>query len=155
MRFSRIVKCSSRDRARKHIPQIARICRLLRIIRAGGASIQCQENRRFSPRRFQLTMRPSTDKGAFLVRTLDPKVGDSPLMASMSSWKANLDGTLHIVWSTGYVGYDVRLSGSGPELRGTAHYFTDTDPTDTDPLPRINHDTAVVAQRVGCKESEK
>jgi len=104
----------------------------------------------FLPRRFQLTMRPSTDKGAFVVRTLDPKVGDSSLMASMSSWNANLDGTLHIVWNTGYVGYDVRLSGSGPELRGTAHYFTDTDP-----LPRINRDVAVVAQRVGCKESEK
>ena len=102
------------------------------------------------PRRFQLTMRPSTDNGAFLVRILDPKVADSSLMASMSSWNANLDGTIHIVWSTGYVGYDVRLSGSGPELRGTAHYFTDTDP-----LPRTNRDTAVVAQRVGCKKSEK
>lgn len=95
-------------------------------------------------------MRPSTDKGAFVVRTSDPKVGDSSLMASMSSWKANLDGTLHIVWSTGYVGYDVRLSDSGLELRGTGHHFTDTDP-----LARINRDMAVVAQRVGCKESEK
>jgi hypothetical protein len=102
------------------------------------------------PRRFQLTVRPSTNKDAFLVRTLDPKIGDSSLMASMSSWNANLDGTLHIVWNTGYVGYDVRLSGSGPELRGTAHYFTDTEP-----FPRTNRDMAVVAQRVGCKESEK
>ena len=27
--------------------------------------------------------------------------------------------------------------------------------TDTDPLPRTNRDTAVVAKRVGCKESER
>ena len=103
----------------------------------------------YFPRRFQLTMRPSTDKHAFVVRTLDPKVEDSSLMASMSSWNA-LDGTLRIVWSTGYVGYDVHLSGSGTELRGTAHYFTDTEP-----FPRTNRDTTVVAERVGCKESEK
>jgi hypothetical protein len=104
----------------------------------------------FLPRRFQLTMRPSTVKDTFVVRTLDPKVGDSSLIASMSSWNVNLDGTLRIVWNTGYVGYDVRVTGSGPELRGTAHFFTDTDP-----LPRTNRDRAVVARRVGCKESEK
>jgi hypothetical protein len=104
----------------------------------------------FLPRRFQLTIRPSTNKGGFVARNLDSKAGDSSLMVLLSSWNTNLDGTLHIVWSTGYVGYDIHLSGSGAELRGTAHYFTDTDP-----LPRTNRDTAVVAQRVGCKESER
>jgi hypothetical protein len=102
------------------------------------------------PRRFQLVMRPSADKVGFAVRTLDPKVADSSLMASMSSWNANLDGTLRIVWSTGYVGYGVRLKRSGPELRGTAHYFTDTDP-----FPPTNRDLSAVAQRVECKVSEK
>ena len=102
------------------------------------------------PRRFQLVMRPSADKDGFAVRTLDPKVADSSLMASMSSWNANLDGTLSIVWSTGYVGYSVRLKRSGTELRGTAHYFTDTDP-----FPPTNRDSSVVAQRVECKVSEK
>lgn len=101
------------------------------------------------PRRFQLVMRPS-DKDGFAVRTLDPKVADSSLMASMSSWNANLDSTLRIVWSTGYVGYSVRLKRSGPELRGTAHYFTDTDP-----FPPTNRDLSAVAQRVECKVSEK
>ena len=104
----------------------------------------------FLPRRFQLTIRPSSTKDGFVARNLDSKVGDSSLMASMSSWNANLDGTLHIVWNTGYAGYDIHLSGSGAEFRGTAHYFTDTEP-----FPRTNRDTAVVAQRVGCKESEK
>ena len=62
-------------------------------------------------------------------------------MASMSFWNVNVDGTLHIVWSTDYVGWTVRLSGSGPELRGSAHYFTDTDP-----FPPTSRDIAVVAQ---------
>lgn len=103
------------------------------------------------PRRFELTLRPSTDKGAFVVRDLDAKAGDSSLMASLSSWNTGVDRTVHLVWSYGYVGYDLRLRRAGSELLGgTAHYFTDTDP-----LPRNNRDTKVVAQRVGCKESEK
>ena len=81
------------------------------------------------------------DKDGFVVRTLNPKVADSTLMASMSFWNVNVDGTLHIVWSTDYVGWTVRLSGSGPELRGSAHYFTDTDP-----FPPTSRDIAVVAQ---------
>jgi hypothetical protein len=104
----------------------------------------------FLPRRFELTTRPSSSKGAFVARNLDSKVADSSLMSSMSSWNANLDGTVHIVWSTRYVGYDIQLGGSGTELRGTAHYFTDTDP-----FPRTNRNTPVVAQRVACKESGK
>jgi hypothetical protein len=102
------------------------------------------------PRRFQLTIRPSSTKDGFVARDLDSKVGDLSLMSSMSSWNANPDGTLHIVWNTGYVGYDIVLSGSGAEFRGTAHFFTDTEP-----FPRTNRNTAVVAQRVGCKESGK
>ena len=104
----------------------------------------------FLPRRFQLIMRSSGNKDGFVVRDLDSIAWDSSMMALMSFWNTNLDGTLHIVWSTGYVGYDVHLSGTGPELRGTADYFTDTDP-----LPRTKRETAIVAQRVGCKKSEK
>jgi hypothetical protein len=102
------------------------------------------------PKRFQLMMRTATNKDGFVARDLDSKAWDSSMMALLSFWNTNLDGTLHIVWSTGYVGYDVPLSGSGPELRGTAHYFTDTNP-----LLRTNRDTAIMAQRVGCKESAK
>lgn len=101
----------------------------------------------FLPRRFQLTMRPSINKGTWFVRPLDAKIQGS-LMSLISSWHTTLDGTLHIDWTTGYVGYEVRLNGSGGELRGTAHYFTDTDP-----LPRINRDRPVVVRRVSCKES--
>ena len=102
------------------------------------------------PSRFQLVMRASAGKDGFIVRIPGPKVADSSLMATLSFWKANLDGTLHIVWSTGYVAWAVGLSGSGPELRGTAHYFTDTDPS-----PPTNRDVAVAAQRVGCTEPAK
>jgi hypothetical protein len=102
------------------------------------------------PRRFELTIRPSTIKGTFVARNLDSKAGDSSLMSWMSSWNANLDGTLHIVWNTGYAGYDLRLSGSGAEFRGTAHFFTDTEP-----FPYTDRNTPVVAQRVACKESGK
>jgi hypothetical protein len=62
----------------------------------------------------------------------------------MSFWNANLDGSLHIVWSTGYVGHDIQLNGSGAEFRGTAHYFTNTEP-----FPRTNRNTAVVSNGLG------
>src|SRR4029077_8469162 len=70
----------------------------------------------FLPKRFELTISPSSSKGAFVARNPDSKVGDTSMLSWMSSWNANLDGTLHIVWSTGYVGYDIQLGGSGTEL---------------------------------------
>lgn len=125
-------------------------CYELRVVGENQSKASNPKKNDLLPKRFELTLRPSTDKGAFVVRNLDSKAWDSSLMASLSSWNTGVDRTVHLVWSTGYVGYDVRLRRSGSELRGTAHYFTDTDP-----LPRNNRDTAVVAQRVGCKEPEK
>jgi hypothetical protein len=70
-------------------------------LHAAGAHPTKAKNPDFLPSQFQLVMRPSADKDGFIVRTLDPKVADSSLIATLSFWKANLDGTLHIVWSTG------------------------------------------------------
>ena len=71
-------------------------------------------------------------------------------LSMLSSWHLNSDGTLHVVWSTGYVGYHIQLGGTGTELRGTARYFTDTDPVP--PGPRT---VKVVVQRAECKDSQK
>ena len=105
----------------------------------------------FLPRRFQLTTRPSTEN-TFVARNLDSKVRWD--LSILSSWHLNNDSTLRVVWSTGFVGYDMQLSGSRAELRGTAHYFTDTDPYPPDPRTNRNSMTVVV-QRAECKDSEK
>ena len=101
----------------------------------------------FLPRRFQLTTRPSIED-TFVARNLDSQVRWD--LSMLSSWHLNSDGTVHVVWSTGYVGYHIQLGGTGTELRGTARYFTDTDPVP--PGPRT---VKVVVQRAECKDSQK
>lgn len=64
------------------------------------------------------------------------------------------DGYLQIAWSTGYVGYGVKLGWSEGSYRGTAHYWTDTDPQPLD-LFTTRNSTAVHVDRVECKDSEK
>jgi hypothetical protein len=93
----------------------------------------------FLPTRFQLTTR--TIKDGFAVRNLDSNVHwDLPL----SSWTVSDAGKLGIVWSTGFVGWNIQLSKSGTNLRGTAQFFTDTPPD-------WNHPVSVVAHPVDCK----
>jgi hypothetical protein len=49
-------------------------------------------------------------------------------------------------WSTGFVGWDILLSKSGANLRGTTHYFTDTDDPNKPSGP-----LTVVAHSVDCE----
>jgi hypothetical protein len=95
----------------------------------------------FLPKRFQLTTQPFKPKW-FVARNLDAKVREG---LPLSSWNVKDDGRLEIVWSTGFVGWDIELGGSGANLRGTARYFTDTDPHPSDPIK-------VAAHSVGCKD---
>jgi hypothetical protein len=104
------------------------------------------------PRRFVLTARAyahsTSAKKNFVPRNLDAKVRwDLPL----PSWIAKDDGTLQIIWSTGYVGWDIHLSKSGSELRGRAHYFTDTDSNFPEVLTPVNS-LPVVVHKTECKE---
>jgi hypothetical protein len=108
------------------------------------------------PTRFQLTGDPfpsHTDSAGkiFVARNLDSKI---PWDLSLSSWTVTDDGYLHIIWSTGYVGYGMQLSRSKGSFRGTAHYWTDTDPLPLD-LFTTRNSTAVHVNRVECKDSEK
>jgi hypothetical protein len=108
------------------------------------------------PRRFELTTRAysSSTKKRFVLRNLDSKVRwDLPL----SSWTARDDGTVQIVWSTGFVGWDVHLNKSGSEIRGWARYFTDTDSNFPEVLnlPEVltpANSLPVVAHKMECKE---
>jgi hypothetical protein len=108
------------------------------------------------PKRFLLTShsfpyhKDSAGK-IFKARSLDPKIRwDLPL----SSWTVTDDGYLQISWSTGYVGYRVKLGWDKGSYRGTAHYWTDTDPLPLDSFTTRNP-AAVHAHRVECKDSEK
>jgi hypothetical protein len=76
------------------------------------------------PKRFELTTRPIEE--GFAVRNLDSKVRSN---LPLSSWNVKDKGKIEIVWSTGYVGWNIQLSGSGTNLRGTADYFTDAGPS--------------------------
>jgi hypothetical protein len=60
----------------------------------------------------------------------------------------NPDGSLDIVFSTGFVGWNLQMTGSQTDLRGTGRHFTDTDlhPSDS---------RRVFAHTVNCKEPEK
>jgi len=104
------------------------------------------------PRRFLLTTgRPvvcSVDsvKECFVARNLDPKVHWD--YSTLSSWSAKDDGTLQIVWTTGFVGYDIQLTKSGTEFRGTAHYLTDTPPD-------LRVALTVIVRRAECKDEMK
>lgn len=101
------------------------------------------------PTRFQLTLqldRPIKER-RFVAQNLDSKVH----YYLTSGWKANSDGTLDLFWGTGFVGYTIQLTGSARELRGTALYWTDTDPI---PPVQTNRNTVtVVANRVECRAS--
>ena len=102
------------------------------------------------PRRFELTTRArsSSSKKRFVAQNLDPKVRWD---LSLSSWVAKDDGTVQIVWSTGFVGWDIQLSKSGSELRGRTHYFTDTDSNFPEVLTPANS-LPVVAHKTECKQ---
>jgi len=108
------------------------------------------------PNRFLLTSHPfpyhkDSAGQIFTARSLDPKMRwDLPL----SSWTVTDDGYLQIIWSTGYVGYGVKLGWSKGSYRGTAHYWTDTDPQPLD-LFTTRNSTAVHVDRLECKGSEK
>jgi hypothetical protein len=108
------------------------------------------------PKRFLLTSQPfryhkeSAEK-IFAARNLDPKIRWD---LSLSSWTVTDDGYLKIVWSTGYVGYGVKLGWNKGSYRGTAHYWTDTDQLPLD-LFTTRNSTVVRVDRVECKDSEK
>lgn len=108
------------------------------------------------PKRFRLTSQPfpyHTDSAGkiFVARNLDSKIRWD---LSLSSWTVTDDGYIQITWSTGYVGYGIRLGWSKGSFRGTAHYWTDTDPLPLD-LFTTRNSTAVHVDRVKCKDSEK
>ena len=99
------------------------------------------------PMRFELTL--SLDplrKGWLKARNLDPQVRYRMVG---SSWNIDSRGVLLLDWSTGYVGYNIQLTGSAEHLRGRAHWWTDTGP-----LPGFNpiSDWYVEASRFACKE---
>lgn len=79
------------------------------------------------PRRFRLS------RGAHVYVTPEKNFvqqdsGSNEFWSSeLSSWNATDRDTLQVIWSTGFIGWDIRLNKSRSELRGWAHYFTDTD----------------------------
>lgn len=127
-------------------------CYVLRVVAQHRAM-----NRNYDvlPKRFLLTSHPFADKDSagkvFTARSLDPKIRFD---LSLSSWTVTHDGYLQIIWSTGYVGYGVKLGWSEGAYRGTAHYWTDTDPQRLD-LFTPRNSRAVRVDRVECKDSEK
>jgi hypothetical protein len=88
------------------------------------------------PTRFQLTTRAANH--GFLVRNIDARVREE---LPLSFWNVKGDGKIEIVWSTGFVGWKIRLNG---DLRGMAGFFTDTP-------PQPSGDVAVVIHAVDCK----
>ena len=99
------------------------------------------------PLRFELTINlDPLRRGWLTARNLDPHVRYELIG---SSWTVDSHGVLRLDWSTGYVGYNIQLSGSAEHLRGMAHWWTDTGP-----LPGFNPvtDWSVVANRFACKE---
>jgi len=102
------------------------------------------------PTRFQLTLQFDLKNGkkGFVARNLDSRVH----YFLMSSWNANSDGSLDLSWSTGFVEYRIRLAGPAAELRGTANYWTDTDPYPHD-MGTNRNSVTVVAHRVVCQDS--
>ena len=94
------------------------------------------------PRRFQLTLERARTRGALVAKRLD-----SGVLASRN-WRVTRNGSIEIspseVWVTN--GWFIQLSRSGrsgPEFRGTAHYWTDTG--DGRPI-------GVVGHKVECRE---
>ncbi len=64
----------------------------------------------------------------------------------LTGWNVTDEGKVEIAWSTGFVGWVILLSKSGANLRGTAHYFTDTDDPNKPSRP-----VTVVAHSVDCE----
>jgi hypothetical protein len=89
------------------------------------------------PTRFQLTTR-AVNHG-FAVRNFDASVREE---LPLSFWNLKGDGKIEIVWSTGFVGWKIRLSR---DLRGMAGFFTDTD------LQPSGDVTDVVIHSADCK----
>ena len=92
------------------------------------------------PTRFQLTTRP-IERG-FAVKSFDASVRKE---LPLSSWNLKDDGKIEIIWSTGFVGWEIRLSR---DLRGTARSFADVD-------PQPSGDVTVVIRAVDCRGFEK
>jgi hypothetical protein len=120
---------------------------MLRPARRGAASGH-EQGRRCFAKRFQLTSHPypyHTDSAGktFVARNLETIRWD----LSLSSWTVTDDGYLQIIWSTGYAGYGIKLGWSKGSYRGTAHYWTDTDPQPLD-LFTTRNSTAVHVDRV-------
>ena len=87
------------------------------------------------PRRFELKAEHAY--GGFAVKNLDPKVRWS---LPLSSWHFTGKGDIEITFSTGYVGWTVQLKKWASEFRGTARFFTDTDPiSKRNPLQSVAH----------------
>jgi hypothetical protein len=103
------------------------------------------------PLRFQLTMVPDSASRDFIAKNQDPKT----YYMVGHDWKVTPDGTLELIWGTGYVGYTIRFTSlaaatlsarTDTELHGTAHYFTDA------PILPGEPDFSVVARRVACPQ---
>jgi hypothetical protein len=92
------------------------------------------------PSRFQLTTR-AMGRG-FAVKNFDARVREK---LPLSSWNLKDDGKIQIIWSTGFVGWEILISR---DLRGMAGFFTDTN-------PQPSSDVAVVIHAVDCKGWEK
>jgi len=95
-------------------------------LRVPGWHLLSETNGRL-PRQFRLTKRPfvTSPSRRFAAENQDSRIRWK--LSGLSSWTVKDDGMLQIVWSTGFVGYDIRLSRSEDEFVGRAHFFTDTD----------------------------
>ena len=88
----------------------------------------------YLPRRFQLTMRHINN--GLEVKNLDSNVRQD---LRLSAWNVKDERKVEIVWSTGFVGWSIQLSGSDADFRGTAQFFTDTDTQPSSPITIVTH----------------
>lgn len=94
----------------------------------------------FLPKRFQLEAERGVLQG-FYAKNLDSRVRWNLFL---SSWQVKDDGNVVIVWSTGYVGWNIQLKPSGAGFRGDAFFFTDTG-SDSRPI-------RVLMRPANCKD---
>ena len=128
-------------------------CYVLRVVAQHPAKMRDVD---VLPKRFQLTSHPyrydkDPEGKLFTARSLDPKIRWD---LWLSFWTVTDDGYLQIEWSTGYVGYRVKLGWNKDSYQGTAHLWTDTDPQPLDQFTTRNS-KAVRVNRVECKDSKK
>ena len=92
------------------------------------------------PTRLQLTLERAKNRGALVAKRLD-----SGVLASRN-WRVAGNGSIEIGPSENWItnGWFIQLSrSSGPEFRGTAHYWTDTGD---------GRRIGVVGHKVACHE---